>query len=127
MKAYASWMTPPLADRNVWVEKTVFAPVGVLFWSNNPSVVYEVASGSRAERIGIMPGDKIIKVDIQNKKLTYGRNYIKKNLKKEGWKVVGEYLDESCNIVILRNKKRVKLTLHPVSILINRQYLIGAQ
>ena len=127
LKAYASWMTPPLADRNVWVEKTVFAPVGVLYWDNNPSVVSEVVPGSRAERIGIMVGDKIIKVDIQNKYLTYGRKYVKKNLKKKGWEVVNQYLEETYNIVILRNKKRVELTLHPVSILINRQYLIEAQ
>ena len=128
LEAFASWMTLPLIDRNVgWVEKTVYAPVGVSYWGNDLSMVQDVVAGSRAETIGLLPGDKIIKADLPYSNNKYRRKFVKKDLKKKGWAVINYYLDETYSIEILRNGNKMTLTLPPSSILAYRHYLVGAK
>lgn len=128
LETYASWMTLPLNDRNVgWAEETLYAPVGISCWGNDPSLVQNVVSGSRAENIGLKIGDKIIKADLPYSSNKYKRKYVKNNLKKKGWAVIGYYLDETYSIEFLRNGSKMKLTLQPSSIRAYRHYLVGAK
>lgn len=124
-KAYASWMTLPMRDRNVWVEKTIYAPLGVSCSHNDLSLAQNVVAGSRAEKIGLMPGDKVIKADVPDNKFL--SKYLKKNLKEQGWNAVNNYSSCTINIIVERNGKKMKFTLLPSSIQVYRHYWVGAK
>ena len=126
LKAYASWMALPPSDRTVYVEKTIYAPVGVLFSDGDPSVIKEVIKGSRAEKIGLIPGDKLLKANMPNSN-KYRLKFVKKNLKKNGWAVAEYYLDETYSIEVLRNGSKISFFLSPSSIKIWRSYFVGAE
>ena len=125
LMAYASWMTPPMTDRNVFVEETVFAPLGVSCSNNDLSLVQNIIPGSRAERIGLMPGDKILKADVPDDKFI--GKIVKRDLKKEGWEAIDRFLSKTYNIVVLRNGKKMAFALQPSSISVYRHYLVGAE
>lgn len=127
MRAWAAWMFLPLGDRNVSTgPKIVYAPTGVLFSDYSPKVIREVIRGSRAEQIGLQPGDILIKAD-----MPYGNKWARKDVKKlsktKGWAMVDAYLDQRYNIEIQRNGKKMKMTLFPNSIEASRNYLVGAK
>ena len=126
LKAYASWMALPPSDRTVYVEETIYAPVGVLFSDGDPSVIKEVIKGSRAEKIGLIPGDKLLKANMPNSN-KYRLKFVKKNLKKNGWAVAEYYLDETYSIEVLRNGSKISFFLSPSSIKIWRSYFVGAE
>ena len=94
LKAFASWMTFPIVDRFVWAEETVYAPVGITYSGQNPHIINEVIEGSRAEKIGLMPGDKLLKADTPGYK--WSAKWVKKGLKTNGWGVV------SYNLVMVK-------------------------
>lgn len=127
LKAYASWMALPPSDRTVYVKKTIYAPVGVLYSEEDPLVIKEVIRGSRAEKIGLMPGDKLLKANMPYSQMRYGPKYVKKDLKKKGWAVVGYYLDETYSVEVLRNGSKMSFILSPSSITIWRSYFVGAE
>lgn len=125
LKAYATWMTLPLNDRNVWAEKNIYAPVGVIYSETNPMIIREVIAGSRAEKIGLKSGDILLKADMpySNK---YARKNVKKNIKDKGWAMIDTYLEDIYNIVILRNGNKMEFTLSPSYIKVGHYYLVGA-
>ena len=125
-KAYASWMTPPMRDRSAYTEETVYAPIGVSYSGNDHSLVKNIVPGSRAEKVGIMPGDKIIKVDLP-KENKFIRKLVKDNIKKEGWEIIDRFRSCTFNIVVLRNGNKMSFTLPPSSISVYRHYLVGAE
>jgi len=125
LKAYASWMTFPIGDRVIWAEETVYAPVGVTYSGQNPHIINEVIEGSRAEKIGLMPGDKLLKADTPGYK--WSAKWVKKGLKANGWGVVSYNLDKAYAIEILRNGSKIKLNLQPASVKIGRLYYVGAK
>ena len=123
--ALASWMTYPPEDRNVgWAEETLYAPVGISFSNDNPLIIKEVIEGSRAEIVGLLPGDKLIKANLINGN-KYRSKSVKQGLKKQGWGIISSYLDESYDITILRNGKKLNVTLRPISRRAYRHYLTG--
>ena len=63
LKTYATWMDFPILDRIGYTEHEFYAPVGVVCSPQDPLLILEVIKGSRAEQIGLMPGDKVQKVD----------------------------------------------------------------
>lgn len=123
LEAYASWMAPPPEDRIITADRTVYAPVGIVFQGDT---VLEVAPYSRAERAGILPGDRLLKIIKED-----GHKVAKKIIKNNGWKAVegdyGYYLSKTLNIEVLRNGQKVKLTLQPVSTHVFRYYWVGAE
>lgn len=127
LKAYASWLALPPNDRMVFVEKTIYAPVGILYSEGNPLVIKEVINGSRAEKIGLVAGDKLISAKMPYSKMQYGPKFVKKDLKKKGWAVIGYYLDETYSIEVLRNGGKMNFTLSPSSVKIWRSYFVGAE
>lgn len=127
MGALASWMCLPLDDRNVgWEEETLYAPVGITCSINNPYVISEVTNGSRAEQIGLQPGDKLLKASIVNGN-SYKQKSVKKAYNEHGWGAVSLYLRDTYEITILRNNQKIKYTLRPVSIRAYRHYLTGGE
>lgn len=123
LKAFASWMTPPMTDRNVWAERNVYAPVGIIS-SEDKKIIQNVVAFSRAEKIGLMPGDILVNVTIPSSK--YQTKIVKKSLKKFGWEVL-EYYNQTYDIVVLRNGVKMNFTLSPVSLLVYRHYLTDAK
>lgn len=112
LKAYASCMYIPIHDRFVYVQGPVYAPLGVINSAQNPQIITEVEKGSRAEKLGLMPGDKLIKA-YEGKKAV-------KSLKKKGWDAL--YYQYNYTIEILRNDKKLKIDLQPISIDVTRVY-----
>lgn len=123
LEAFASRMTLPLTDRSVWAEQKIYAPVGIS-WGEDHFVLQNVVAGSRAERIGLMPGDIIVKAEVPSK---YLQKIVKKNFKKQGWGALYCYPYETYSIVVLRDGNKMNLTLQPASILAFRYYLVGAK
>lgn len=122
LKAFASWMTPPLIDRDVWAESTVYAPVGIVS-SEDKKTIQNVVAFSRAEKIGLMPGDILVNATTSNK---YYKKILKKNLKNRGWEAL-DFNNRTYDIVILRNGVKMNFTLSPVSLLVYRHYLTDAK
>lgn len=121
LQAYASWCSFPPDDRNVAVDETIYAPLGVLYDSNDPKIIAGVKPGSRAEMAGLKSGDKLLKAEAAG-----GWNKeIKNGVKKDGWQILEEEWyarDKSVNIEILRDGKKEKMTLTPLSLKIFRYY-----
>ncbi len=122
MKDCATWMYLPINDRYVYTgEQTIYAPVGILTSNDNPTVIQTIIPGSRAEKIGLMPGDKLIKVDMPNAD-KYEKKIVKEGQKKNGWVVLSFYLDNTYTISILRNGEKLKFNLEPNSLVVSRSY-----
>ena len=123
MKDCVTWMYLPITDRWVFTgEKTIHAPVGVLTSNYNPTIIQDIIPGSRAEKIGLAPGDQILKADMPISSMKYGRKFVKKDVKKKGWAVVSYYPDQVYSIEILRNGNKMKFNIQPASLKISRSY-----
>ncbi len=122
LKAFASWMTPPMTDRSVWAESTVYAPVGIVS-SEDKKTIQNVVAFSRAEKIGLMPGDILVNATTSDK---YYKKILKKNLKNRGWEAL-DLNNRTYDIVILRNGVKMNFTLSPVSLLVYRYYFTDAK
>lgn len=120
LKAYASWMALPPGDRSILAEKTLYAPTGIICSETDKTIIKEIIKGSRAELIGLLPGDKIIKAESSS---YYNTKYIKKNLKRIGWDSLGNSYEY--NLVILRNGIKMNFILPPLKIEVQRPYWVG--
>jgi len=124
LKTYATWMDFPPCDRQVYAERTLWAPSGIIVSDVNQSIIQDVIKGSRAEQIGLLPGDIIEKVKVQNK---YQQKTIKKDLKKKGWRVLDYFLEDNYIIIFSRNGERMVITLPPLMVKISRNYFEAAK
>ena len=134
--AYATWMRFPIRDRIHWqIDGILYAPVGVVCSPQNPSVIQEVVKGSRAEQIGLMPGDKIVKVNTAKKYRTInGEEHIfasglgarkakcamAEPMMTQGLEAGEKWL--SYTIEVLRDGKKLKFELHPYGQYVHRYY-----
>ncbi len=123
--AWATWMNFPPYDRRVIVEKTIYAPLGVICDSNDPKIIVAVESGSRAEKAGLRPGDKLLKAESMH---DIWKKDIKKGANKNGWKALDEwYARYDLNIEIKRGSEKKKLVLDQMKLELSRVYWIGAK
>lgn len=120
LKAYASWMALPPKDRSIVAEKTLYAPTGIICSDTDKTIIKEIIKGSRAEQIGLLPGDKILKAECPSYST---QKYLKKDLKRIGWDTLGN--SDEYNLVILRNGIKMNFTLSPLKIDTKRLYWIG--
>ena len=120
LKAYASWMRLPLFDRFVCAERKVYAPTGIICSETDPSIVQEVIKGSRAENVGFQSGDKIIKAEFESR---FANKYANKSIKKNGWRTLNNYNDDTFFVVFLRNGNKMRFAFSPSSIEVERLYL----
>lgn len=126
LENYASWYNIPPEDRIVSTGQTIYAPLGVTYDKNDPKIITAVEPDSRAEKIGLRPGDKLLKAeDIQ-----YGNKDIKKRAKESGWRgLVEPYPCDNLTIKleIQRGKEKMKLVLEPLSLKVGRTYWTGGE
>lgn len=135
LKAYASWMTLPIADKFVNVDQVMFAPTGIITEAD-PFIIKEVIPGSRAERLGLQPGDKLVKASTRKPTDFPGpeNRECKRRIKEKGWNAFNGHLESRLkfemnpqyfDIVFSRDGKKIKLQLDPVSVYIKRYYVGG--
>lgn len=114
LMSYASWYTFPPVDRIAFKVTTIYAPLGVICDSTDPKIIATVKSGSRAEKLGLRSGDKLIKADAGK-----WNKDISKDSKKNGWKTLEEWPSarmRNIDIEILRDGKKMKLIITPLSL-----------
>ena len=130
LKAYATWMDFPILNKIELFEESFYAPVGVVCSPQNPLIIQEVVKGSRAEQIGLMPGDKINKVKMADKyTLLTGQEFkasgsyrrlIEERMMTQGLETADN--QKKYTIEILRNGKKLKLELLPYGQYVHRYY-----
>ena len=113
LTTYAGWMTFPYKDRSDRTECTMYAPIGVVPNLSDFTIVETVKPGSRAEMVGLQPGDELIKAKQKN-------NNYKYDVKQKGWAAINEYnhydMKYPIEIEIKRNGKKMKFILEPKGI-----------
>lgn len=144
LKAYASWMTMPIYDKHVNIDEELYAPIGVVCTNDDKFTVKSVLPGSRAENLGIQPGDVILDAVPQELSKNYNliglgltskkqfklfKNTVNEAIKSNktlyrGWEVLDSYPDVNYDIEIRRNGNKIKMTINPVSINYQREYCL---
>lgn len=136
LKAYASWMTMPIADKRVNVDRKMYAPLGITV-DDDPLVIQEVIAGSRAEKIGLQPGDMLHKVSLRKPSNLsgYQNKEFKRRIKEHGWNTfVDSHIGSGTNLELdsyyydiefIRNGKKMKIQLNPKSIYVKRSYYVN--
>ncbi len=116
----ASWAHYPFwgsIGRNL--SRTIYAPLGISFSQEDPTIITDIKAGSRAQLAGLKIGDKLLKAETNNK---YFNKEIKKAIIKSGWEKLMKRDDCTFNIEIMRDGNKMKLTLSPLSKEIKRFY-----
>ncbi|MBO4447135.1 MAG: hypothetical protein J5764_03305 [Bacteroidales bacterium] len=126
LAALASWMAVPFDDR--WVNNDTFkiyAPVGVTYDPSDHMVVTAVKKGSRAEKLGILPGDKLLKAVVPYD--SDATSTINSKLKKNGWGALSNYLNKAIDVTVLRNGEKLKFEFRPRSLTLKHFFWVGAE
>lgn len=129
LKAYASWMTMPVYDKQVNIDGLLYAPTGITVGSD-PFVIESVAPGSRAEMLGLQRGDKLIDAEVLSGWSKDSKKTFKTSLKNNGWGVFNRVFYPNLQLkswtyrlkVATQSGKKT-LMLEPVSINFKRYYI----
>ncbi len=117
--AWATWMILPPDDRYIRKSKTLYAPTGITCNRDDSKIIFSIEPESRAEKAGLKPGDKLLKIH-NNKELN-------KSAKNNGWNALNESRHMHIVAEIQRDGKKIKLDVPSMSIKIQRKYCIGAK
>jgi hypothetical protein len=129
LKAYASWMTMPVYDKQVNIDGLLYAPTGITVGSD-PFVIESVAPGSRAEMLGLQPGDKLIDAEVLSEWSKDSKKTFKLCLKQNGWGEFNHVLypnlqlkSGTYRLKVATQSGKKTLMLEPVSINFKRYYI----
>ena len=107
LKTLASKCFFPIRDRNSWTcydndLHWVLPDLGIVSKSDDNHIIERICPGMFGEKIGLKSGDKLIKVDFEDKQLNN-----RWDIRRHGWNFYGSDDLRNCNIVIRRNGKKI--------------------
>ena len=116
LKILSSWAAIPIDNKGVSVmDRIIYAPLGIVCSEGSPDVIQNIVNGSKADKLGLKPGDKLIKGKWTT--MWAGR---KKTHKTSLWNGMPD--DKTVTIKVQRNSDKLTFELNPISIKVSRFY-----